>query len=507
MDSQCAPVVYCILSMRQRIKSILSLFHALPAPAFLVSSSISFYVLLIILNPSNKITAAFVTGFTLLIFFKLKNIRTTLICSNLISSIILTGKRYDLVIIPPGLFSVDFYPLGYFVSLIISASSIVSFFIGVILFRDWITGKFKGVSLIFPDYMIIIGMFLKLFSNFYVSPMPNIGMLLWLFSLPSVIAYFSIRLYNKTEKTLIPYCLTIFGTLVFIESALGILHFLHGSSFGTSLEIQTDIEQFGTVADEYNYRYRPTGTFEHANMLGAYLAVYLPVVLFLSYIRRTAYRTIILVSALFALGLTISRSAWLAVIAVSIISRGTIRAISASLIQKVHALTLTALCLAVLIFSYFIVIPRLYSSLFSATDDGGLSLRYAQSVIALRLIGQSPFFGTGTAMSVPSGLQYDQSRIIENFPSPVHNYYILLATENGIPSLIVFLLFMYSTSYILYKKRKRTPEVHQHIWYTYISAVSAVIVISFFQPYNFQMHLGFLFALLYAYEPSFLKTT
>jgi len=466
---------------------------------FLVGSSILFYLILLTANPSNKMIILLAGLLFIILFQKIKNIRTTLICCFFIYSVILTGKRYDFIIIPPEIFSIDFYPLGYYVSAIISPSVIISFVMAIIIIREWIKGNLKNTNIIFPDILLIVGTCLRFLSDFFISPMQNIGIILWIFSLPNLIAYFFIRLICRNNNKVHMYCFLILSSLILIESLLAISQFIHRSPLGLSIEIQKNIESFGEAADEYAFRFRPVGTFDHANMLGAYMAIYIPVLIYLLTLRISIIKQTILFFGLITLGLTLSRSAWIGICAGFLWQISSLLKIIKNSMNKLHTISVVLVCLLLCAFFVGIIFPRISSSFFSLSDTGGMFVRTIQTSIAWRLIVRSPLLGTGTAMSVPMGLSIDESGLLKYFPSPVHNQYVLLAAENGIFALLFYVLFLISSVVVLYRITKRKSIQKKGLWFIYAGSVTAIILIGFFQPYDLEMNAAFLFALIYNY--------
>lgn len=226
-----------------------------------------------------------------------------------------------------------------------------------------------------------------------------------------------------------------------LSSLVGIAQHLAGENLG--LRFLGEAESFFTenLADSGTVVQRISGLLGHANMLGMYLALLIPVALAVSLADTKIWlKTIMFVStgmAGSAIALTYSRGGLLGlVIALTVfvvLDRGRMwRATNRTLIVGYLVMGL----LAVITFG-----PRLIQR-FTEVTSRNVSVRYSLNEAALNMINQHPFFGVGLNNFSARLSDFDTYGLVYMAPYPVHNVYLLLAAEGGIPLLIIFLLFL-----------------------------------------------------------------
>ena len=124
-------------------------------------------------------------------------------------------------------------------------------------------------------------------------------------------------------------------------------------------------------------------------------------------------------------------------------------------------------------------IPRIINTANSFQDSGGLTVRAKQITELVDLVKLHPLTGVGGNMSVAEAINNNKEGIYSMFPSSVHNYYMLVTIENGIPAILLLLLFVFFLV-------KESLHNSQHILKTacFCSLIS-LIVAAFFQPIFF----------------------
>lgn len=138
-----------------------------------------------------------------------------------------------------------------------------------------------------------------------------------------------------------------------------------------------------------------------------------------------------------------------------------------------------------MIIAITIILPRIISSLYAFQETGGVNLRSQQSAEASNVILNNSVFGVGLGMSVPYIFNNFANSTVVSFPSRVHNGYLLLAMEVGIPASLLFLLFIFSNLFLIVKYL-----VKNMYKFIYSKALSVSILIgllsfmfnAFFQP-------------------------
>jgi len=134
------------------------------------------------------------------------------------------------------------------------------------------------------------------------------------------------------------------------------------------------------------------------------------------------------------------------------------------------------LCLLLIVPLLFYSAPRVVKIQNISDEGGGLNLRSRQASEVGELISQSPLFGTGTGLSVVKAMEKDKNGVFANFPSPIHNYYLLIAVENGLPYLGFFILFLFLSI-------KKLTSYKKDLTFFSVVSLIAVTVIGLFQPY------------------------
>jgi len=193
---------------------------------------------------------------------------------------------------------------------------------------------------------------------------------------------------------------------------------------------------YGIARDYFGGRYliSPYGTFPHPNVLGGFLAISLPVLLYFFFALRKRRYLLILYLSLAVLLLTKSQAALL----VGVLGLG-----------------------AVLIYSFkplgFTSNPSLFSGLFfhiSWLSSISFWRRLQLADVSLKMALDQPWFGVGLNQFIPSLVSYGYSAGWPLFLQPVHNIYLLIAAESGIPTLTTFLIFSGCFLLFLFKSQQ-----------------------------------------------------
>ncbi|MBI1982228.1 MAG: O-antigen ligase family protein, partial [Candidatus Levybacteria bacterium] len=229
---------------------------------------------------------------------------------------------------------------------------------------------------------------------------------------------------------------------------------------------------------------RPYGTFPHPNVLGGYLIIAMVMVMSNVKCQMSNVKRALLFSALVvgtgALILTMSRIAillWLAVVLFTSLKK------LQENFKKRRGLAFLFLLPMALIFAVSFFFP-LKARLFGINlADEPVVERIALMKTSLLMIKDHPFFGVGLnnfLVNLPSYLE----KPVDIFNlQPVHNIYLLIAAENGIPGFVFFLWFIKRT-YDQIKNKK--SMVHNSLFLI----LSLVLVLGFFDHYFLTLQQG-----------------
>ncbi len=264
-----------------------------------------------------------------------------------------------------------------------------------------------------------------------------------------------------SDKKVFEKTLAIIAVLAVIQSLLGFTQFSRQENLGLQILGESPIgaDQIGTskVALAGGELVRAYGTFPHPNVLAAFLLLGL-LAFYYFWIKRPSEWKIFsspknLLSDLivglgifiiaFGLLLTFSRTAW-AIATFSTIIIALWSLLKGYLLQGVRLTILVLAILAILFLNFRdFIVPRLQVS----KDESAVSLRLAYSKLGLNLIKENPLgvgIGNQVPYSVKSGL-YQKFGLTESWAwQPIHNLYLLMASEVGIPGLFAFAAFLIS---------------------------------------------------------------
>ncbi|MBN2415906.1 O-antigen ligase family protein [bacterium] len=216
-----------------------------------------------------------------------------------------------------------------------------------------------------------------------------------------------------------------------------------GGSFGVAL--------LGTRAVEDPYAqpfFRVGGTFGGANGLAWYLDAVLPVVIAVYFTRMRPLKRVLLTPVLAGgiavLIMTFSRGGWLG-FAVGCTLVMIIFFFRTDRKNKVR-IGVFAVLMAVLITALLAGTENPVRERLTADDRGSASSRLPLIVVALDMIKHHPLNGVGLNNYTEVHHQYDfgVDKITEYYPVPVHNIFLMIAAEIGLPGLLFFLVFLFA---------------------------------------------------------------
>lgn len=444
-----------------------------------VRDSVLVFLLIIwFIDPSNKLILLFFLIFLSVLAYLTKKLDISLVLTFFLSSFFSVGKTYFIQLLDLKKFPnlIPFYPIGLVSRVQITVSDVLFTFLVIyfiiISYKKLI--QFKKITLI--DIFLVIFLFYGIFSDLIGSNNLLLSLFLKKDLFEYIFMYFFIKFGVKNHGYLFKLLLNILISLVLFEFFVVLQQFIYSSPIGKSLESIHDIEFFGQGSDELYFVFRPIGTFFHANALAMFLSAVLPFFLFYMIRSKQYLFKLVFILTIICLILTLSRAAWLAsLISVLLILfyfeyYKKIKLIQTLNLKKILFYLILALPLL------FYSIPR-FNGIFSIFQEGsGLDLRIRQTSEVVGMISQSPLFGVGTGMSVIRAIEKNPVGVFASFPSEIHNYYLLLVVENGIPYLIFFIFFLVLSFKKLINYRKDLA---------FISAVSylSIIVVAFFQPF------------------------
>lgn len=228
-----------------------------------------------------------------------------------------------------------------------------------------------------------------------------------------------------------------------VQSVLGLAQYITGGSLG--LTIFGESKSYNVMMVGAEYVSRVSGTFGHPNSLAGYLATLVLISLALFWAPISRHLKLLLLPVFLVITttliLTFSRGAWLTLglgsavtLYLCFLRRSKSKAIS---------FVLSAILLLVFSIGSVSLIGPLKRRLFEE-DYGAARARIPMTQVALNVIQHHPWLGVGLGNYTFEAPHYDISRegISYEFPRPVHNEFLLIAAEQGLPALVLFLTIL-----------------------------------------------------------------
>ncbi|MEK7542749.1 MAG: O-antigen ligase family protein [Patescibacteria group bacterium] len=275
---------------------------------------------------------------------------------------------------------------------------------------------------------------------------------------------------SRTRKLFEYICFAI-GISAILQSIVGFLQFLYGKSIGLWIlgesVINITTPNVARVTIEGVKYLRAYGTMSHANILASFLILGLLsfFYLYIKYSDRNVkhawiriYSAVGVFITIFGLAFTFSRSGWIIALLV------TLFVLAWGFWHKEYRRSAFGLFLILLTTTYLLftalswaIIPRAGF----ASGENSVNDRIIYNKIGAELILKHPLgvgIGNQELVSVQEGLYQARGLINDWRWQPVHNIYILIASEVGIQGILAFLALL-GLIFFRYKKNLlRSPE-------------------------------------------------
>lgn len=262
----------------------------------------------------------------------------------------------------------------------------------------------------------------------------------------------------KDEKALKFVLAALFIGFIF-ECVVGLLQYHTQGKLGLYLlgEREGDIDKF--YLSNYEEVSRVSGTFWHGNGFAFYLQMVIPVAMGILLLDKNGvhriFSAVITIIGLIVLLLTLSRGAWLSFILsviffiVFYLRRFNKR--QAKIKRLMPAIMIFVMI--IFLFSNFV-----YSRLISE-DYGAAESRIWMMKTSFNIIKQSPFLGIGMNNYVERMAEFDKTGFSQSFYYPVHNQFLLIASETGMLGLLLFLLAIFYAMKISFQAFKKSTGI------------------------------------------------
>jgi hypothetical protein len=253
------------------------------------------------------------------------------------------------------------------------------------------------------------------------------------------------------EAVLLGFCAAlsiqfITGIVEFIQQSTGSLNSLNSNWPGT---LDTSVRGASIVQLPGGESFlRAYGTFPHPNILGGFALILLlgPIAFFMRREKPNNLALLLLIPGIALLALTFSRSAWLALIAFSMILIWKSRHFD----RKRLAIMLSIIAISFIgtLLPYRQLVQARTTSTTSHSEEFSFIGRAWLSQEALKMISEHPLTGVGIgSFIIELSRRAGEGYVIE----PVHNILLLAGAELGIPGLLLVIALSISFLYHLFK--------------------------------------------------------
>lgn len=266
----------------------------------------------------------------------------------------------------------------------------------------------------------------------------------------SVLLYFLFRL--NLEKEDQPYLTALFLTILLFQTFIGLWQFYLGRPIGLIAESIIADNPAGITTSENIRLFRITGTFGHPNVLAAFLLALYP---FLDLFKTIKFwANTFKFSVILAFIFTFSRLAWFVLLIVHILFSYSLpySMVIDRFRKKLHLNQKSFIYLSTVLIIIYLLFPYLllrFKTIPASLDEfGSLGTRVKLDQEAITLIKNNPLTGVGLNRSLESYIRKPVTNIfIKNHPGifyKIHNTFLEITAEIGIPGLLLFGLFLIS---------------------------------------------------------------
>ena len=297
---------------------------------------------------------------------------------------------------------------------------------------------FKRRDLFLFSFLILIGISTLNSINTTVS-------IVGLLDIFQAVVLYYLAIYFLKKRKLIGLTLNVLFIIAAFEGAWASAQFILKRPLGRILEESLMVFPYGKRAAEDIFQFRSVGTFTDPITLGIFLSLlFLPMLSQVihknSLIKDQFFKNTTLILCFLGIVFSLTRGVWL-------ITFGASSLFFLYLFRKKYLRTFPKSIILIVITGFFLllplVIPRILSlqaSLWSEYSSVNSRIELIKEAVVI--IRQYPFLGVGLGNFLAAMAQNRITQIVWYFFFPVHNLYLLLAAEVGIPATIAFLGFV-----------------------------------------------------------------
>ena len=292
------------------------------------------------------------------------------------------------------------------------------------------------------DLIVLLFLLWNIFS-FVIYPYQNVlyGVI---FLSELILLYYVLRVNIKREN--LSSIIHILISLLIFQIGLGFVQFLLGRPIGIIAEGIGVSTPYGFTTIEDRNIFRITGTFAHPNFFASFLLITIPFIIL--YKTKYSVFSFLKIFSVLAVIFTYSRAAWIIFTILAFLMLGTAKFyqnIRKKLVSKsIVALIIFVLAVFILLQPY--IYNRLHSFSLAFAERGSFAVRLATYQEALSIVQQFPLVGVGLYRSIEyyayNPVSETFKMILANRALGIHNTFLEIAAETGIPGFIIFTLFL-----------------------------------------------------------------
>jgi len=414
------------------------------------------YYIVSIANLNNKTIFISLLGLWVIYNLHLKNIRQSLLLTALTSLVFLVGKTWIVELISPMLLRSSDFPRGYIAFIVVAPFQIFASLLFVLIARDIIVChsdiRAKLKDMLSKPFTIFLTFFFlwQIVSAVTADYRYQLPLVFALQSASYFLMFIGVMVYFPMQHSSASKILSLFGAMTIFQAVLAGMQWLRRSTLGLAIEPTDELLTYLQGPGQGFFSVRSVGTFSHPNELAIFSAgmalLFLPMFYLKSSqlrLNRTYYLGFFIAAGL-SLMLSLGRSAWISFVLYLLVFLFVVeKKWDQHIVRLGKELGRKAVYLSVLVFIFSpMVISRALESvdLFKPTGGGETRLKLMEE--SIHLISLKPLFGAGMGLSGYAMFKFNPRGVISTFPSVVHNWYLLIANESGIPALTAFLLFV-----------------------------------------------------------------
>lgn len=357
--------------------------------------------------------------------------------------------------------------------------------------------RFTAVDILFVCFYLVAAVSVIMASNIDASFTSLLKLTYGLI----VYFVFSQLFLTKRQLSLIMY--TALG-IIFFQGFLAIAQFIKGGLIGIPIEnIRSLVQSEGLFPIQDSLYFRVVGTLSHPSILATFIALLAPITIALRFLQRDLKHVVVLhIATILCIVIQLlAASRWglittfFALIYTAVLLHNFTSISLRKTFQEAKIDILVVLLILPIVFLHQTFFVRFTQF---SLEDASFIVRSNLVSQALSMIKEQPLFGVGIGGFTAYMQNYDLSplQIANSFPAPVHNAYLLVASEMGMIGLVLFLALPYMLMKLFLKSVKSLSKETKLIAISLFSSFGVYFFNGLWDPRTFGDRIGFLFLFL-----------